>query len=110
MGTGVPRDQIGERIGHALDESIRQSGRWDDAQRIAKPSRIFGGRIPQLARDANRNDPSLRDELFDPWVQFRHHGRLTPLGEFVLAQVTELQEQIVQRVDVLEPETVIQSL
>ena len=91
----VAGDELVEREGHRFGERDRKPGPDGDAEPVAQPRRIFGGRDPLGARDPHADRAPLRDERVDPLAPVAVGAR----RDLVVGEIADVAQQVVQPVE-----------
>ena len=114
MRPRIPGDQRRERILGGAEERLRQPALEDDAQRIAIARDVLHREVALFTCDAYADDASIADQRLDP---SRHRllvdgrtrrpavgGRrgVGTTADLVAREITEPQQQIVQRIGVAQ--------
>lgn len=88
MGTGVPGDQVAERVGHRCQVRLGHPHRQRHPERVAQPGGVLDAHPAFLAGDPDPQRPAGRRQLHRPV------HRYAPLGQLRLAQVADHPEQL----------------
>jgi hypothetical protein len=96
VGARVAGDEVSHRIGNGLEERVREPGRRHDSARVAQARRVFRGGVSLLRADREREGAALPQKSREPRRDLRRRGAALP--DFLLGQVSDGEEQIVQAV------------
>ena len=102
MRARVPPQQPEHRVGHVLEEGVRQAAGRHDAEGVAEQPGVLGGEPALLAAEPDAERAALGRELLQPGLGLGR--RLRALRRLRRRQVADAPQHFVQRVGVPRPQ------
>ena len=95
MGAGVAADQVAERVGHRLEEGLRDADRQRAAQGVTQPPGVLDRGPALLTGDAHPDQPAGPLEVDQPAADLvAGQGLLRPSHDLVEGQRTQDPQQV----------------